>query len=386
MADMHNTKGQTVSAAQVSPAWGEPPWQIDFAPEPRALPEEVDIAILGAGFTGLAAAAWLRRAAPEKTVAVLEARRIGAGASGRTGGIALGETAAGDLPGLGDVLEGYARILEELEVECELRLDGAWEIARRSTRADSPILWHDAGTVRLANEVPGGSVNPGKLVSGLGRAAHARGAILAEHAPVRAIAFGEPLTLELPQGRLRAHQALFATNAQALELSGLAGRTQPKFTVAVATAPLEEDALEAIGLRRGKPFYTLDLPYLWGRLLASDGVVFGSGLVHLEDSEELDSLDIASGQPAALVAALERRVRGLHAALGSVEFTHRWGGPLLFGNSWRPVFAQHPRTPRALVLGAYSGHGVALSVYLARWAAEVLLGERALPSWGRIAP
>ena len=58
------------------------------------LPEEVDIAILGAGFTGLAAAVWLRRAAPEKTVAALEARRIGAGASGRWHSIAAERTAA----------------------------------------------------------------------------------------------------------------------------------------------------------------------------------------------------------------------------------------------------------------------------------------------------
>jgi glycine/D-amino acid oxidase-like deaminating enzyme len=54
------------------------------------------------GFTGLAAAAWLRLLAPEKSVAVLEAGRIGSGASGRTGGMILSRTAADDLPGLGD--------------------------------------------------------------------------------------------------------------------------------------------------------------------------------------------------------------------------------------------------------------------------------------------
>lgn len=382
MALMEKANAPTPAAAPSQASWGEPPWQIDFAPEARPLPDEVDIAIVGGGFTGLAAAAWLRRLAPEKAVAVLEASRLGAGASGRTGGVALGETAAGDLPGLGDVLGGFAATLEGLGVECELRLDGVWEIARLSARADSPIAWQDAGTLRLANEVPGGTVHPGKLVSGLARAAHQRGAILAEHTPVRAVALGQPLTLELPQGRLRAHQALFATNAQALELSGLAGLTQPKFTLAVVTAPLEETALEAIGLGRRKAFYTLDLPYLWGRVMADRGVVFGSGLVHLEDWRELDSLDIASGEPAELVAALERRVRGLHPALGSVEFTHRWGGPILFGNLWRPIFARHPRAPQALVLGAYSGHGVAQSAYLARWAAEALLGLREPPSWG----
>jgi glycine/D-amino acid oxidase-like deaminating enzyme len=51
------------------------------------------------------------------------------------------------------------------------------------------------------------------------------------------------------------------------------------------------------------------------------------------------------------------------------------------GEGWRPIFRRHARSPRALVLGAYSGHGVALSVYLGRWAAEVLLGRRELPRW-----
>jgi glycine/D-amino acid oxidase-like deaminating enzyme len=91
--------------------WGQPPWQIDFSPAARSLPKSVDFAIIGGGFTGLAAAAWLVLVAPEKSVAVLEAGRIGAGASGRTGGMVLAESAAGDLPGLGDVLAGLTRIL-----------------------------------------------------------------------------------------------------------------------------------------------------------------------------------------------------------------------------------------------------------------------------------
>lgn len=365
-------------------SWGQPPWQIDFRPVDRPLPDEVDIAIIGGGFTGLAAAAWLRRLAPAKTVAVLEAGCLGAGASGRTGGLALGGTAAGDLPSLGDVLRGFARILQELRVDCVLSLCGTWEIARGNGRSASPIVWQDSGTLRVVHEVAGGTVDPGKLVSGLGRAAEQLGAVLCEDTPVHSIRFEDPLELELPQARLRARQVLFATNAQSLERSGLAGCAQPKFTLAVATAPLKQDEFEAIGLRQRKPFYTLDLPYLWGRVLANKGVVFGSGLVHLKDWRELESLDIASGQADKLLASLEHRVRGLHSALRSVEFTHRWGGPILFGNAGRPFFAWHPRSPRALVLAGYSGHGVALSVYLARWAAEVLTGQRHLPPWGAL--
>jgi glycine/D-amino acid oxidase-like deaminating enzyme len=55
----------------------------------------------------------------------------------------------------------------------------------------------------------------------------------------------------------------------------------------------------------------------------------------------------------------------------------------LIANEWRPVFAQHSRSPNAVVLGAFSGHGVAQSVYLGKWAAEVLCGRKSLPQWNR---
>ena len=370
---------------EIQESWGQPPWRIDFEPERHALPERADIAVVGAGFTGLAAAAWLRHLLPAQSVVVLEAGRIGAGSSGRTGGLVLEGTAAGDAPGLGDVLEGYARILRELEVECDLTLSGAWEIARRPSRQaprESPIAWQDSGTLRLVHEVAGGTVEPGKLLSGVGGAAQRLGAILFENAPVRGVCFDEPLRLELSQATLHARQALFATNAMSLELTCLAGRAQPKFTMAIATAPLEDKQLEAIGLGRRMPFYTVDFPYLWGRLMADGAIIFGSGLVHLNDSRELADLSASSGQPAELLASLERRVRGLHPALRSVNFTHRWGGPILFSQTGHPFFARHPRSSNALVLAGYSGHGVALSVYLGCWAAEVLAGQKDLPAWG----
>ena len=364
--------------------WGEPPWQIGFKPKQHPLPREVDIAVVGGGFTGLAAAAWLRSLAPETTVAVLEANCLGSGASGRTGGIALAETAAGNLPGLGDVLEGFQGILDKLEVDCELTLTGVWEIARRKTFADSLLAWEDSGTLRVASEVPGGAVDPGKLLGGLARAAERRRAMLIEHAPVEGIRFEEPVKLELSQGGLRARQILFATNAQSLELSGLARRAQAKFTLALATEPLKPKQLEAVGLGQRKPFYTLDLPYLWGRVLANDGVVFGAGLVDVRGSRELGAINVAFGETAEKLSSLERRVRGLHPALRSVKITHHWGGPILFGNAYRPYFGRHPRSDNVLVLGAYSGQGVTLSIYLGCWAAEVLLGRRDTPAWSAI--
>jgi glycine/D-amino acid oxidase-like deaminating enzyme len=372
-----------MSRAISHPQWGNPPWSLDFQPARTAIPSEVDFAVVGGGFSGLSAAAWLRHFAPEKAVALFESASIGAGSSGHTGGMVLAETAAGDLPGLGDVLAGFTSILEELGVDCDLSLPGVYEIGRSGALPDSPISWSDSGQVRAVKRVPGGMIDPGKMVSGLARAAEKNGAQIFENVSIEQIEFTDPVRLCFPGGNLRARKVLLATNGMSLELSDLARRGQPKFTLAIATESLRAEILDKLGLTSKRPFYTIDFPYLWGRLLRAGGVVFGGGLVHLDDWHELASVDIESGESAVLIARLESRIRGLHPVLQNVRFTNRWGGPILIANQWRPVFARHPRSPHIVVLGAFSGHGVAQSVYLGRWAAEALCGRKSLPDWNQ---
>ena len=340
--------------------------------------------MIGAGFSGLAAAAWLRLLAPEKSVVVLEAGRIGHGASGRTGGMALDGAAADDLSGLEDVLGGLRKILGKLEVDCDLSLPGAWEIARRGGSKDSPISWNDSGTLRVVNEVPGGTLDPGKLVSGLARAADRLGAIVAENHPVERVEWSNDAEIYFAGGRLRASKVLFATNGLSLRLSGMQESTVPKLTLAALSSPLSEKQLEEIGLAERKPFYTVDFPYLWGRVCKDNSLVLGAGLLDAPDSDDLEDVDIASADATQMFRSFERRVHGLHPALKDCKFTHHWGGPILFREGWRPVFAEHPASANGIVLGAYAGHGVALSSFLGAWAAEALLGKRSLPEWGAL--
>ncbi len=387
--------------------WGAPPWSVDFRPNSRSLPEQVDFAIVGGGFTGLSAAAWLRRLEPTKSVLVFEAASIGEGASGRTGGLALAETAAGPLPGLGDVLVGYKEILKELRIDDDLELPGVYELGRSKPAKDSPICWNDSGNLQVVRTVRGGAVDPGKVVAGLARAAEKAGTQIIEHTEVYNIKYSNPLRLQVRskvRGRvrpkeIRASQILLATNAFSLELSGLRGAAQPKLTLALATSPLSAAQLNALGLASRRPFYTVDLPYLWGRLLESNGIVFGAGLVPMPASiaslfekpagmrsrhfatPNLYRFDVRKGEAAETFRWLEDRVHHLHPALKSVRITHRWAGPILFTEGMRPLFRRHPRSENVTVLGGYNGHGVALSVYLGRWAAEALLGCRPLPRW-----
>jgi len=393
--------------------WGAPPWTVDFRPAPRAPLDHVDFAIVGGGFSGLSAAAWLRKLAPGRSVLVLESASLGEGASGRTGGMALAETAAGTLPGLGDVLAGYKRILRALRIDSRLTLPGVWELARSAPatkgsgpiRKHSPIFWSDSGELEVVRRVPGGTVDPGKVLAGLARAAEIAGAQIVEHVEVRALDFSNPLRLRVRRklrGRIhvqeiRAGQVLLATNAFSLDLSGLRAATAPKLTFALATAPLSAAQLQSIGLGSRRPFYTLDFPYLWGRLLDSNGVIFGSGLVPALNSlpfrvptgprsiknaaRDLHFYDVRKGQAAARLRWLENRVRHLHPALANVRITHRWGGPILLTEKMRPIFRRHPRSKNVMLLAGYNGHGVALSVYLGKWAAEALLNRRPLPRW-----
>jgi len=388
--------------------WGVPPWTVNFRPVPGPLPDRVDFAVVGGGFTGLSAAAWLGRLEPGKSVLVLEASALGEGASGRTGGLALEDTAAGPLPGLGDVLAGYKKMLGTLRIDSGLELPGVYELGRSNPAKDSPICWSDFGDLRVVRTVPGGAVDPGKVVAGLARAAEKAGARIIERAEVQAIECTNPPCLCvrrkvrgcIQQEKIRASQILLAVNAFSLGLSGLRGSTQSKLTLAMATAPLSLSQLKTIGLSSRRPFYTVDLPYLWGRLLDSNGLVFGAGLVPApatiaslfgkparERSPDyaapnLYRFNVRKGEAAESFRWLEDRVRHLHPALESVRITHRWAGPILFTERMRPVFRRHPRSKNVMVLAGYNGHGVALSAYLGRWAAEVLLDCRSLPPWG----
>jgi glycine/D-amino acid oxidase-like deaminating enzyme len=373
----------------------------------------VDFAIVGGGFSGLSAAACLRKLAPERSVLVLESAVLGDGASGRTGGMVLAESAAGQLPGLGDVLAGYKKILRALRIDSRLTLPGVWELGHSAplTKGSdpvgnhSPISWSDSGELKVVRRVPGGTIDPGKVLAGLARAAENAGAQIVEHAEVRSLDFSNPLRLRvrcnlrghIHHKEIRAQQVLLATNGFSRELSGPGAAGVPKLTFALATAPLSAAQLRAIGLSSRLPFYTIDLPYLWGRLLESNGVIFGAGLVPpyvgapsrfpigggsiKDSSRNLHLYDIRRGQAASRLHWLESRVRNLHPVLASVRITHRWGGPILLTEKMHPIFHRDPHCKQVMILAGYNGHGVALSVYLGKWAAEALLARRSLPRW-----
>jgi gamma-glutamylputrescine oxidase len=363
-----------------APDWGTPPWRIDAEIPERSLPAHVQACVVGGGFTGLSAAHALARRGID--VALLEARRIGAGASGRTGGIALEGTAAGPLERVGDCLPTLARLVEEADIDCELRLDGCWELAHRPC---TQALWRDGGQdLSVVATVAGGTLDPGALVSGLACAAMRAGATIHERADVRELVPGSPSIVRVGDRVLRAEHVILALNAYTPGLLAATRDVTPVLTLALATAPLDDATLAAIGLGARLPFYTQDLPYLWGRVLDDGRMILGAGLA-FDPEGALGRIDVRSGEAAAALADLEARVRGFHPALKDVGITARWGGPIAFRRSRTPLLARHPEAADVIVTGAYAGHGVALSVRAGALAAAAIADGAPLPAWGAVA-
>jgi glycine/D-amino acid oxidase-like deaminating enzyme len=200
---------------------------------------------------------------------------------------------------------------------------------------------------------------------------------------VRELAPGSPSIVRIGKRVLLADHVVLALNAYTPGVLGAAHDVTPVLTLALATEPLDDATLAAIGLRVRRPFYTQDLPYLWGRAHDDGRMIFGAGLAFAAEGG-LGTIGVRAGDAAAALADLEARVRGLHPALAGVGVSARWGGPIAFRRSRAPLLARHPDAPGVIVTGAYAGHGVALSVRIGELVAAAIADGAPLPAWGAL--
>jgi len=365
-----------------TPDWGTPPWRVDVDIAPSAPPARCDVAVVGGGFTGLSAAYHLARRGVR--VALLEASRLGSGASGRTGGIVLEGTAIGPLGRVENCLDALAAVVARERIACELRLSGCWELMHRRQSDSRGRLWRDGDEwLYVSDTVPGGTVDPGALVSGLGRAARDAGASLHEDARVLGLEPGRPTRLHLADGTVEADHVVVALNGYTAALLALPIRLSAALTLALATDPLAAPALAELGLADATPFYTTDLPYLWGRTTADGRLVLGAGLVHGADVSRVALHDAEAG---ATLDRLEERIAWMHPVLARSRVVARWGGPIAFTPQRTPVLSRLPGASASdvIVYAGCAGHGIALGVRVGQLVTEAIVDGVPLPSWGAL--
>jgi glycine/D-amino acid oxidase-like deaminating enzyme len=366
----------------ISHPWGEPVWSFPIPVVPHPLMDglRVDVAIVGAGFTGLATAHYVSQFCPNLRVAVFEAQQAGAGASGRTGALVLEDTAVGPLPGVEDCLATVQELVSTQGLQCDLHVGECWKIGRRGGQPASPIRWTDQGILQVVSVVPGGAFDPRKFLAGLAEIVQRAKGHIFEHAPVTGLDRDRHggIRLTVAGQAVCAERVVFATNPWCLSLLGLHDQAEGVHTVAVATEPLADAIYDTIGWATHTPFYTLDLPYLWGRVTADGCMVIGGGTT---GRGNIDNARADAPDAVRLFESLQRRIRGLHPALCSVRITHRWMGPLCAASDNKPIITHIDEDRRVLVATGYRGHGVALSVRVGKLLAEVLAGHGTLPAW-----
>jgi glycine/D-amino acid oxidase-like deaminating enzyme len=113
-------------------------------------------------------------------------------------------------------------------------------------------------------------------------------------------------------------------------------------TFACVTEPLDPATLKAVGMNAGMPFYTADLPYLWGRTTSDGRSVFGSGLVFGAPAS-FEKMDASAGAAGAALEQLRNRIHTLHPKLHAVRFSASWGGPIAFAADTVPLLGVHRR-------------------------------------------
>jgi gamma-glutamylputrescine oxidase len=362
--------------------WGETPWQASALPPTPPVRRNPDVAIVGGGLTGISAALHLARRGVRAVV--FEAGLIGDGASGRTGGIVLEGIATGVRQGAEDCVPALERLVTDLGIKCDLRLPGCWEIEHRRGHGAEALPWQDEGSpIRIARTVNGGTVDPRALLIGLARAAVDAGAVIHERSAIKRIILQDGPALESDNGVIRARYVVVAVNAWTGALVSDLPLIHSALTFACATEALDDATLREIGLAERIPFYTADLPYLWGRAINDGRVVFGAGLKY-GAPQGLEQVDVGEGDSRAILARLEMRVRGLHPAMAKVRIVSRWAGPIAFTEDAVPLLGSHPKLPALMVAGAYAGHGVAFSVRAGALMASAIVDSQPLPAWGTL--
>lgn len=363
---------------------------------------EADVAIIGAGLTGLWTAWYLLERDPSLRIVVLEREIAGFGASGRNGGwcSALFPRSAASLArqhgreaairmrrAMLDTVAEVGRAAEQAGIDCDFVRGGTIAFARSPAQlsaaraeveeaaefgVDELELWgpdrvHVAGALGAAFDPACARLHPAKLVRGLARALEARGVLIHERT---AVLNWMPGRVRTEHGTVRCEHIVLATEGYTAQFRATRRRVLPLYSLMIATEPLPEAVWHELGIGHGQTFTDFRHLLIYGQRTADNRIAFGGrgARYHLGSS-------IRSGYDRVprVFEHLRRTLAELFPLVRDAAITHRWGGPLGVPRDWHASVHYDP-VARIGAAGGYVGDGLSTTNLAGRTLAELLTG------------
>ncbi|MCM3657502.1 FAD-binding oxidoreductase [Agromyces mediolanus] len=383
-------------------------WQQLGLPAPRKGLDgdlDVDVAIVGGGYTGLWTAYYLKTLQPDLRVVVLEARFAGFGASGRNGGWLTNSVTGGreryakshgrqaaitQQRALNETVDEVARVTEAEGIDADLvkggELNVAYapaQLARLQAFAAAEAEWPGADVELLSAEASAARVNvagtlggvwhphcarvhPAKLARGLAAAVEALGVPILEQTLVTEIRPGEAVT---ERGVVRAGHVLRATEGFTANLKGEHRRWLPMNSSMIVTDPIPAAVWDELGWAGRDTLGDFAHVYMYAQRTADDRIAFGGRGVPYRYGSRVDTDGATQAQTIESLAALLRR---FFPAAAEVPIAHGWGGVLGVPRDWAATVGLDASTGLGWA-GGYVGTGVTATNLAGRTLADLVL-------------
>jgi glycine/D-amino acid oxidase-like deaminating enzyme len=367
---------------------------------------DVDIAIVGGGYTGLWTAYYLAKQNPNLTIAIVEAQVVGFGASGRNGGwcSALFPTSVSKLAkqfgpnsavamqrAMHTTVSEIEQVVASENIDCDWQRGGSLVFARtplQQARAQAEIAeWESwgfdstdyaylspeqtAAQAKVTNNFGSiytkhvAAINPAKLVRELARLVETLGVQIFENTTVVQIHPGMVVT---PQAVIRSKYVVRATEGYTPSIEGHKRIVAPIYSLMLATEPLSEADWDQIGLAKRQTFSDGRNLIIYGQRTADNRFAFGGrGAPYHFGSKIKAQYDQVPKVHNALIKILGE----LFPVVQNKAVTHTWGGPLGITRDWMPSVGLNKHTGLAWA-GGYVGDGVGTSNLAGRTLADLI--------------